>query len=278
VGQCGHRHDHRERLHPTAQRGENALGQLDVDAGQGALHTQRQDNDTSIPQNDDEKRRFSSMDLVMNFVDLFLHLDKYLSVVLENFGLWTYLLLFLVIFMETGFVVTPFLPGDSLLFAAGTFAALGSLNVAGLLLLLSVAAILGDTVNYWIGHFVGPKVFHENIRFVKREHLERTHEFYEKHGGKTIVLARFIPIIRTFAPFVAGVGSMTYGRFLMYNVVGGIVWVWLFTLVGFFFGNLRVVKENFTLVILAIIAISLLPVLFEILKARLKSKEVGVER
>jgi membrane-associated protein len=218
------------------------------------------------------------MDLVMNFVDLFLHLDKYLSVVLENFGLWTYLLLFLVIFMETGFVVTPFLPGDSLLFAAGTFAALGSLNVAGLLLLLSVAAILGDTVNYWIGHFVGPKVFHEKIRFVKREHLERTHEFYEKHGGKTIVLARFIPIIRTFAPFVAGVGSMTYGRFLMYNVVGGIVWVWLFTLVGFFFGNLQVVKENFTLVILAIIAISLLPVLFEILKARLKSKEVGVER
>ena len=218
------------------------------------------------------------MDLVMNFVDLFLHLDKYLSVVIEDFGLWTYLLLFLVIFMETGFVVTPFLPGDSLLFAAGTFAALGSLNVAGLLLILSVAAILGDTVNYWIGHFVGPKVFHENMRFVKREHLERTHEFYEKHGGKTIVLARFIPIIRTFAPFVAGIGSMTYGRFLMYNVVGGIVWVWLFTLLGFFFGNLQVVKENFALVILAIIAVSLLPALFEILKARLKSTEVGVEQ
>ena len=218
------------------------------------------------------------MDLVMNFVDLFLHLDKYLSVVIEDFGLWTYLLLFLVIFMETGFVVTPFLPGDSLLFAAGTFAAIGSLNVAGLLLLLSLAAILGDTVNYWIGHFVGPRVFHEKIRFVKREHLERTHEFYEKHGGKTIVLARFIPIIRTFAPFVAGVGSMTYGRFLMYNVVGGIVWVWLFTLLGFFFGNLQVVKENFALVILAIIAISLLPALFEILKARLKSTEVGVEQ
>jgi membrane-associated protein len=217
------------------------------------------------------------MDLLMNFVDLFLHLDKYLSVVIENFGIWTYLLLFLVIFIETGLVVMPFLPGDSLLFAAGTFAALGSLNVAGLLLLLSVAAILGDTVNYWIGHFVGPKVFHENIRFVKRKHLERTQGFYEKHGGKTIVLARFVPIIRTFAPFVAGVGSMTYGRFITYNVIGGIVWVWLFTLVGFFFGNLQVVKENFTLAILAIIAISLLPVLFEVLKARLRPTEVSVE-
>jgi len=230
------------------------------------------------PKNDDEKWRFFSMDLLMNFVDLFLHLDKYLSVVIENFGLWTYLLLFLVIFIETGLVVMPFLPGDSLLFAAGTFAALGSLNVAGLLLLLSVAAILGDTVNYWIGHYVGPKVFHENIRFVKRKHLDRTHEFYEKHGGKTIVLARFVPIIRTFAPFVAGVGSMAYGRFITYNVIGGIVWVWLFTLVGFFFGNLQVVKENFTLAILAIIAISLLPVLFEVLKARLGPTEVSVEQ
>ena len=218
------------------------------------------------------------MDLLMNFVDLFLHLDKHLSVVIEKFGAWTYFLLFLVIFMETGFVVTPFLPGDSLLFAAGAFAALGSLNVAGLLLLLAVAAILGDTVNYWIGHFIGPKVLHENIRFVKREHLERTHEFYEKHGGKTIVLARFMPIIRTFAPFVAGVGRMTYGRFITYNVIGGIVWVSLFTLVGFFFGNLPVVKENFTLVILAIIALSLLPALFEVLKARLKSPEVSVEQ
>lgn len=217
------------------------------------------------------------MDWLMNFVDLFLHLDKYLSVVIENFGLWTYLLLFLVIFIETGLVVMPFLPGDSLLFAAGAFAALGSLNVVGLLLLLSVAAILGDTVNYWIGHYVGPKVFHENVRFVKREHLERTHEFYEKHGGKTIVLARFVPIIRTFAPFVAGVGSMTYKHFITYNVIGGIAWVWLFTLVGFFFGNLQVVKENFSLVILAIIALSLLPALFEFLKARLKSPEVSVE-
>jgi len=217
------------------------------------------------------------MDLLMNFVDLFLHLDKYLSVVIEDFGLWTYLLLFFVIFMETGFVVTPFLPGDSLLFAAGTFAALGSFNIVGLLLLLTAAAILGDTVNYWIGHFIGPKVFHEKIRFVKREHLERTHEFYEKHGGKTIVLARFVPIIRTFAPFVAGVGRMTYGHFITYNVIGGIVWVCLFTLGGYFFGNLQVVKENFTLVILVIIAISLLPALYEILKTRLKSAEVSAE-
>ena len=220
------------------------------------------------------------MDLITNFVDLFLHLDKYLSVVIENFGLWTYLLLFLVIFMETGFVVTPFLPGDSLLFAAGTFAALGSLNVVGLLLLLSLAAILGDTANFWIGHFVGPRVFHENVRFVKKEHLERTHEFYEKHGGKTIVLARFAPIIRTFAPFVAGIGRMTYGRFVTYNVFGGIAWVSLFTLLGYFFGNLQVVKDNFTLVILAIIAISLLPFLYEILKARTsrKSTEVSGEQ
>jgi membrane-associated protein len=218
------------------------------------------------------------MDLLTNFVDLFLHLDEYLSVAIENFGLWTYLLLFLVIFLETGFVVTPFLPEDSLLFAAGTIAALGSLNIVGLLLLLSAAAILGDTVNYWIGHYIGPKVFHENIRFVKREHLERTHEFYEKHGGKTIVLARFAPIIRTFAPFVAGVGRMTYGHFVTYNVVGGIVWVALFTLGGFFFGNLQVVKENFTLVVLAIIAVSLVPILFEALKARLKSKEVSGEQ
>ncbi|MFZ5919174.1 MAG: DedA family protein [Chloroflexota bacterium] len=208
------------------------------------------------------------MDGLMSVVDLFLHLDKYLSVIIEDFGVWTYLLLFLVIFMETGFVVTPFLPGDSLLFAAGAFAALGSLNVATLLLLLSLAAVLGDTANYWIGHYVGPKVFHENVRFIKREHLDRTHEFYEKHGGKTIVLARFMPIIRTFAPFVAGIGRMTYGRFITYNVVGGLLWVFLFTLGGYFFGNLEVVKENFTLVILAIITISLLPAVFEFLKAR----------
>lgn len=212
------------------------------------------------------------MDLLLSFVDLFLHLDKHLADIIDKFGLWTYALLFLVIFMETGFVVTPFLPGDSLLFAAGTFAALGSLNVGLLLLLLIVAAILGDTVNYWIGHYMGPRVFEENIRFIKKEHLERTHEFYEKHGGKTIVLARFVPIIRTFAPFVAGVGRMTYGRFLTYNVFGGVLWVTLFTLGGYFFGNLQVVKENFTLVVMGIIAISLVPAVYEALKAYLDSK------
>jgi len=215
------------------------------------------------------------MDWLMNLLDFFLHLDKYLSVVIENYGTWTYLLLFLVIFMETGFVVTPFLPGDSLLFAAGTFAALGVLNVAFLLLLLAGAAILGDTVNYWIGHYVGPRVFRENVRFVKKEYVERTHEFYERHGGKTIVLARFVPIIRTFAPFVAGVGRMTYGRFVTYNVVGGIVWVSLFILGGFFFGNLPVVKGNFSLVIVAIIAVSLLPAVYEVLRTRLRSGEAA---
>lgn len=213
------------------------------------------------------------MDWMVNLVNMFLHLDKYLSVVIENYGLWTYLLLCLVIFMETGFVVTPFLPGDSLLFVSGTFAALGALNIAGLLLFLALAAVLGDTANYWIGHFIGPRVFHENVRFIKREHLERTHEFYEKHGGKTIVLARFIPIIRTFAPFVAGVGRMTYGHFITFNIVGSIAWVSLFTLGGYLFGNLQVVKENFSLVVLVIIAFSLIPVAYEVLNARLMSRE-----
>lgn len=213
------------------------------------------------------------MDWIVNLMDMFLHLDKYLSVVIENYGLWTYLLLFLVIFMETGFVVTPFLPGDSILFVSGMFAALGALNVVGLLLFLAMAAALGDTANYWIGHFVGPRVFRENVRFIKREHLERTHEFYEKHGGKTILLARFIPIIRTFAPFMAGVVRMTYRHFISFNVIGGIAWVSLFTLGGYLFGNLQVVKENFSLVVLVNIALSLIPVAYEMLNARLMSRE-----
>ena len=211
------------------------------------------------------------MDLISQVIDFFLHLDKYLAEIISAYGTWTYLILFFVIFMETGFVVTPFLPGDSLLFAAGTFASLGALNVWVLFILLSLAAILGDTVNYWIGHFIGEKAFSGNIRFLKKEYLDRTHEFYERHGGKTIILARFIPIIRTFAPFVAGVGEMSYGRFISYNVFGGILWVGLFVFAGYFFGNIPFVKHNFSLVILAIIIISVLPGLYEFAKERLKT-------
>jgi membrane-associated protein len=176
--------------------------------------------------------------------------------------------------METGLVVTPFLPGDSLLFAAGTFAspALNSpLNIVVLWALLCAAAILGDTVNYWIGHYIGPRAFSGEIRFLKKEYLDRTHEFYERHGGKTIILARFVPIIRTFAPFVAGVGAMTYGHFLTYNVVGAVAWVTIFTLGGYFFGNLPFVKDNFTFVVLAIILISVMPAVIEVIKERTRS-------
>lgn len=208
------------------------------------------------------------MDLLLTFIDLFIHLDEHLNTVILTYGTWTYMLLFLIIFLETGLVVTPFLPGDSLLFAAGTFAGLGSLNVFLLFALLSGAAILGDTANYWIGHSIGPRAFSGNIRFLKKEYLIRTHEFYEKHGGKTIILARFIPIIRTFAPFVAGIGEMTYGRFISYNVIGGVVWVALFTFGGYFFGNLTFVQNNFTFVVLAIILISVMPGVIEFIKER----------
>ena len=214
------------------------------------------------------------LDLIKSLIDLFLHLDEHLAVIIQNYGTWTYFLLFLVVFMETGLVITPFLPGDSLLFAAGTFAspALGSaLNVWILWALLVGAAILGDTINYWIGHFVGPRAFSGDIRFLKKEYLDRTHEFYEKHGGKTIVLARFIPIIRTFAPFVAGVGTMNYGRFFTYNVVGALAWVTIFVFAGYYFGNLPFVQENFTFVVLAIIAISVLPMVIEVVKERANS-------
>jgi membrane-associated protein len=200
------------------------------------------------------------MDLVHLFIDYFLHLDRHLNVVIQTYGMWTYVLLFLIVFCETGLVVTPILPGDSLLFAAGAFAAGGALQVQPLFVLLSIAAIGGDTVNYWAGHIVGPKIFHqERLRFMRKEYLDRTHEFYERHGGMTIILARFVPIIRTFAPFVAGIGHMTYLRFISYNVVGGIAWIAIFIFGGYFFGNIPVVKENFTLVILAIIFISILP-------------------
>ncbi|MBI3943774.1 MAG: DedA family protein [Chloroflexi bacterium] len=204
------------------------------------------------------------MGMISTLVDYFLHLDKYLSVIIQNYGVWTYLILFVIIYCETGLVVTPYLPGDSLLFAAGTFAALGSLNVVWLAVILMIAAVAGDATNYSIGHYLGPKVFDQKrIPFLKREHLERTHQFYEKHGGKTIFFARFIPIIRTFAPFVAGIGKMTYSHFASYNIIGGVVWVCLFVFGGFFFGNLPAVRENFTLVILAIIVISFLPPVIE---------------
>jgi membrane-associated protein len=208
------------------------------------------------------------MDLFRSIIDLFLHLDEHLSQVISQYGVWTNLILFLIVFAETGLVITPFLPGDSLLFAAGTFAALGALDVRVLLVLLMVAAIIGDTVNYWVGAWVGPRAFSGRVRWLRKDYLDRTHAFYEKHGGKTIIIARFVPIIRTFAPFVAGVGAMTYGKFLLYNIVGAVLWVGLFVLAGFFFGNIPVVKENFTIVILAIIAISVMPIAYEALRAR----------
>ena len=218
------------------------------------------------------------MEFILKLIDIFIHLDEYLGEVIRNYGTWTYLLLFGVIFLETGVVVTPFLPGDSLIFAAGTFAGMGDLNVWVLWVLLCVAAVAGDTANYWIGHAVGPKAFTGQVRFLKKEYLERTHAFYEKHGGKTIILARFIPIIRTFAPFVAGVGSMTYGHFIAYNVVGGIAWVTLFLFGGYFFGGLKFVQDNFSFVVIAIILISVLPGVYEFFKERLRhSKEVAAK-
>ncbi len=214
------------------------------------------------------------MELLKYLIDFVLHLDKHLVELVQHYGAWTYALLFLIIFCETGLVVTPFLPGDSLLFAIGALAAKGALNIYWVMILLSLAGILGDTVNYWIGQSVGPKVFvSSSSRWLNRSHLERTHEFYEKYGGKTIIIARFIPIIRTFAPFVAGIGRMSYARFLAYNVVGGILWICLFSLAGYWFGNIPVVKNNFTLVIFAIIIISVLPAVFEVLRAKRSSNQ-----
>jgi membrane-associated protein len=212
------------------------------------------------------------MELLNVLIEIVLHLDKHLDLIIRNYGMWTYAIFFFIIFLETGFVVTPFLPGDSLLFAIGSFAALGSLDVQLSIVSLSIAAIAGDTVNYWIGNFAGPKVFSkEKSRLLNKEYLLRTHRFYEKYGGKTIVLARFIPIIRTFAPFVAGIGSMMYSRFIVYNITGGIAWVLIFVLGGYFFGNIPFVKKNFSLVIFAIIIISVLPAIIEFLRSRKRS-------
>jgi membrane-associated protein len=214
------------------------------------------------------------MDLIHTLVDFILHLDRHLAEIIAQYGVWTYLILFLIVFAETGLVITPFLPGDSLLFAAGTFAGLGSLDPWLTFLLLGIAAIAGDTLNYWVGRYVGPRAFSGTIRWLRKDYLDQTRAFYEKHGGKTIVLARFIPIIRTFAPFVAGVGEMNYGRFLAYTVFGGVVWVGLFVFAGYLFGNIPVVRQNFTAVIMGIIVISVLPIVFEWWKRR-RARPVG---
>jgi membrane-associated protein len=218
------------------------------------------------------------MDLIRQFIDLFLHLDQHLKQVIETYGTWTYLLLFVIVFCETGLVVTPILPGDSLLFAAGTFAGMGSLNLALVLVLLSVAAIVGDTVNYWIGKYLGPRLVRGNSRLIRKEHLDRTHAFFEKYGGKTIIIARFVPIVRTFAPFVAGLGAMTYGKFIAYNVIGGLMWVLICVMAGYWFGQRPVVQENFSLVVIAIVFISILPAIIEYIRHRMASRAAAQAR
>lgn len=209
------------------------------------------------------------MELLATFIDVVLHLDKHLQVLVAQYGAWVYLILFVIVFCETGLVVTPFLPGDSLLFVAGTVAAAGGMDVHLLVVLLIIAAVLGDTVNYWIGNYLGPRVFHyQDSRWLNRKHLERAHAFYERHGGKTIVIARFVPIIRTYAPFVAGIGAMSYARFVAYNVGGAVLWVASLAYAGYFFGNLPVVKNNLTLVIIGIIILSIMPGVIEYLRHR----------
>ena len=209
------------------------------------------------------------MDALRSLIDVFLHVDRHLAEIVANYGLATYAILFAIVFCETGLVVTPFLPGDSLLFAAGALCGPTELSIGVLLPVLMGAAILGDAVNYWIGFLVGPGFLAKGkVRFVKREHLERTQRFYERHGGKTIILARFIPILRTFAPFVAGIGRMSPVRFFAYNIVGGILWVTSFTLLGYFFGSMPVVKHNFSLVVFGIIGLSVVPLVFKYFQGR----------
>jgi membrane-associated protein len=213
------------------------------------------------------------IDFIEKFIDILIHVDRYISQFIDQFGIWTYLVLFLVIFAETGLVITPFFPGDSLLFAAGAIAAIGDLNIINLFLLLSLAAFLGNLSNYWIGYKIGPEIFKkERSRLFNKNYLNRTHEFYEKHGSITIVIARFMPFIRTFAPFVAGIGKMTYFKFLIYSLVGSVMWVALFLFGGYYFGNISVVKENFSLVIIAIIVISLIPAAISYIHSRKGSK------
>jgi membrane-associated protein len=216
------------------------------------------------------------MEFIAGLVDFIMHLDTHLNGLIQIYGIWTYLILFTIIFCETGLVVTPFLPGDSLIFAAGAFAASGSLRIGWLFLILAAAAVLGDTVNYWIGKIIGPKVFKkEKSRIFKKDYLDRTHRFYDKYGTETIIIARFVPIVRTFAPFVAGIGRMRDGKFLSYNFVGGVGWVALFTFGGYFFGNIPFVQDHFSLVIIAIIVISLVPILWEYLKNRREKRKAA---
>jgi membrane-associated protein len=213
------------------------------------------------------------MEQIRLLIDLILHIDDHLKKIILDYGVWTHGILFAIIFIETGLVIMPFLPGDSLLFAAGAFAADGLLNVWGLIGLLIIAAVTGDAVNYSIGHYLGERAY--NIKWIKKEYIEKTHAFFEKHGGKAIFLARFVPIVRTFAPFVAGIGNMSYAYFATYNIVGGVTWVLLFTLLGYFFGRLEFVQKHFELVIIAIILMSILPMLVEWWKAR---RERGTSR
>lgn len=208
------------------------------------------------------------MELITTLIDFIIHIDEHLAVIISDYGTWTYAILFLIVFAETGFVVTPFLPGDSLIFAAAAFAARGVLNPFVIFLVIASAGIIGDGVNYAIGHFIGPRVFTEDVRFLKREYLDRAHEFFDKHGGKAIFLARFVPIIRTFVPFVAGAGAMHYGKFVVYNVLGAITWVGVFDILGYFFGNIPAVEKNFSLVIIGIIVVSVIPAVVEYFKAR----------
>ena len=215
------------------------------------------------------------MEIVSSFIDIVLHLDRHLQTLVANYGVWIYLILFAIIFCETGLVVTPFLPGDSLLFAAGALSATGALDITLLFFLLNLAPLLGDSSNYWIGRSLGRAVFDGRFRFLKREHLERTERFYEKYGGKTLILARFVPIVRTYAPFVAGAGRMHYPRFVLFSALAALIWTTLLVLGGYWFGNIPVVRENFGLVVIAIVALSLLPPVVEYLRHRLRSRRMA---
>jgi membrane-associated protein len=208
------------------------------------------------------------MELIGQLIDIVLHLDRHLSALIDAHGEWIYLILFLIIFCETGLVVTPFLPGDSLLFVAGTLAATGAMDVHGLVLLLIIAAISGDNINYWIGRIAGARMLRAKSRFLKREYLDQTHRFFEKHGVKTIIIARFVPIVRTFTPFVAGVGTMFYPRFLGFDILGGVLWITSLVYLGYFFGNIPIVKDNYGIVIIGIIVLSIMPGVVEYLRAR----------